>query len=330
MKHPHFWYQPSQNSWRRKALAPLAKIYAAGTARRLNKTHGYRPEIPVVCVGNINVGGTGKTPTAIALIQFLQSLGHKPVTVSRGYGGDFEGPINVDPKTHAATEVGDEPLLLAAFAPCVVAKDRALGAKMAESLDADILILDDGFQNPAIEKDLSIVVVDAALGFGNGHVLPSGPLREPLHVGLMRADLVLSIGDTTAQKKFEKSWGHAINVPRLEGSLSVLQMGMDFQGMQCLAFAGIGHPEKFFATLKSQGAELVKTVSLSDHQTLTDTIMKRLEVDAHTFGLQLVTTEKDAVRLPKKFRQKVLTLPVRLEITDNSALVKALKQIGVT
>lgn len=329
MKQPLFWYRPFANSWRDKLLVPLGKLYAAGTARRLAKSSGYRPRMPVICVGNINIGGTGKTPTAIALIQLLQEMGRKPALLSRGYGGKLKGPITIDPTIHSATEVGDEPLLLAAFAPCIVAKDRAAGARHAESLDVDVLILDDGFQNPSVEKDLSIVVVDAKLGFGNGRVLPAGPLREPLHVGLLRADLILSIGNSRAQRHFDEAWGHAIGKPRLEGELSVLQMGMNFSGLRCMAFAGIGHPEKFYETLKSQGADLVKTVSLADHQPLTEALMRRLEADALGLGAQLVTTEKDAVRLPKGFRQKVLTLPIRLEIADETSLIEALKSAGI-
>lgn len=329
MKPPLFWYRPFQNSLRDKILAPLGKLYAAGTARRLAKSSGYRPSVPTICVGNINVGGTGKTPTAVALIQLLQNMGYKPAIVSRGYGGKLDGPVLVDPSIHFATDVGDEPLLLAAFAPCIVSKEREAGAKLAESSEIDVIILDDGFQNPSLIKDISIVVVDAKLGFGNGQVLPAGPLRESLHVGLMRANMVVSIGDSSAQSQFTTKWGHAISVPRITGKLNVLQMGMDFEGLKCLAFAGIGHPEKFFVTLQSQGAEILKTVSLSDHQPLSDALMKRLEIEADAMGAQLVTTEKDAVRLPDNFRQKVLTLPVRLEFEEAEVLKKALADIGL-
>lgn len=329
MKPPLFWYQPVQNGLRDKLLAPLGKLYARGTSRRLEKTASYRPKIPVICVGNINVGGTGKTPATIALIQLLLDLGRKPAILSRGYGGKIEGPVKIDPLIHKASDVGDEPLLLAAFAPCIVAKNRAEGAKFAENIDADVLVLDDGFQNPAVAKDLSIVVVDAALGFGNGRVLPAGPLREPLHVGLLRADLVLAIGNSAAQDRFDVAWGHAIGVPRISGEIEVLQMGMDFEQLRCLAFAGIGHPEKFFNTLKSQGAELVKTVSLADHQPLSEALMKRLELEAEGLNAQLVTTEKDAVRLPDGFRKKVLTLPVRLKFGNEAMVRNALKNVRI-
>jgi tetraacyldisaccharide 4'-kinase len=329
MKPPLFWYQPYRNSLRHKVLAPLGRLYAKGTARRLLKTRAYRSKLPVICIGNINVGGTGKTPTAMAMIQLLQGMGYKPALISRGYGGKLQGPVAVDPNTHTAEQVGDEPLLLAAFAPCIIAKDRAEGAKYAETLDVDVLLLDDGFQSPSVYKDLSIVVVDAALGFGNGQVLPAGPLREPLHVGLARADLVLSIGNSEAQTQFANDWGHAIGVPHVTAELTVLQMGMDFSGLRCLAFAGIGHPEKFFATLRSQDAEVVKTVSLADHQTLSPALLGRLEREAEAANAQLVTTEKDAVRLPLGFRQKVLTLPVRIAFDDIALVKSALADVGI-
>ncbi|MCV6825687.1 MULTISPECIES: tetraacyldisaccharide 4'-kinase [Halocynthiibacter] len=320
MRSPRFWYHPKPNALRDMALAPLGRIYAKGTARRLASERGYRPDVPVICVGNINVGGTGKTPTTIAIIQHLQSRGKTPVVVSRGYGGSLEGPIRVDPIAHSADQVGDEPLLISAFCDCVIGKDRAAGAQLAQSLGADVIVLDDGFQNPAVQKDLSIVVVDARLGFGNGKVLPAGPLREPLHVGLLRADFVLSIGDSENQAAFDKKWAHTIECPHLRGHLDVLQMGMSFEGLRVLAFAGIAHPEKFFTTLKNEGAELLRCESLADHQPLSETLMKRLELEADSLGAQLVTTEKDAARLPEDFRPKVLTLPVRLKIKDTSAL----------
>jgi tetraacyldisaccharide 4'-kinase len=328
MQPPGFWGNPPDRpGWQATLLAPLAAVYAAGTARRVARGGAYRPAVPVVCIGNINAGGTGKTPTVMALMERCLAAGIAPHVVSRGHGGRLLGPVRVESSRHAAAEVGDEPLLLSAFGPVWVARDRAAGARAADAAGAGVILLDDGFQNPSVAKDLSIVVVDAETGFGNGHVIPAGPLREPVARGMARADLVLSIGSDGAQAAFRERWGDHIVCPQLTARLEPLQTGMDWRGLRTLAFAGIGRPEKFFATLRGLGANLVRTVALGDHQPLTPALMARMEADAQAAGAQLVTTEKDAVRLPASFRQKVLTLPVRLRFDDPEAVDAALAQL---
>lgn len=329
MRPPAFWFTPPETpTWAARLLTPLAALYSAGTARRVAQPASVRPTCPVICIGNLNAGGTGKTPTVIALQMALSARGVKAHVVSRGYGGKLAGPIAVDPRRHNASQVGDEPLLLAAFGPTWVAKDRAAGARAAQAAGAQAILLDDGFQNPAIARDFAVVVVDAHRGFGNGRVLPAGPLREPVATGLARADMVLSIGPEPAQARFSSTWGTALGtLPHVSGHLAPLQTGMDWAGLRAIAFAGIGHPEKFFDTLRREGVTLCATHPLDDHQPLDARLITRLLADANAQSAQLVTTEKDAVRLPADLRGQVLSLPVRLELDDAAPLNAALDRL---
>jgi tetraacyldisaccharide 4'-kinase len=330
MRAPGFWWtRPGERGFAASLLAPLGRLYAAGTSRRLRSRKPLAVGIPVICVGNLVVGGSGKTPVAIAIAGRLMARGRAVHVVTRGYGGRLRGPVRVDPDGHSAAEVGDEALLLAAFAPVWVARDRVAGARAAKAAGAEVLILDDGFQDPALAKSLSLVVVDAARGFGNGLCIPAGPLREPVATGLARADLVVAIGETAARDEFRELWGAALSRPVVEAILAPLATGMDWRGLRSFAFAGIGDPEKFFSTLRGLGADVVRAVPLDDHQPISPALLARLRQEASSLGAQLVTTEKDAVRLAPGERGGVLTLPVRLEVADWTLLDAEFARLGV-
>jgi tetraacyldisaccharide 4'-kinase len=329
MQPPDFWRNPpNRPGISAHLLGPLAQIWRWASKRRLARGPWNKIGIPLICVGNINIGGTGKTPTVIALATRLKEMGRNPHVVSRGFGGSIMGPVQVVERQHKANEVGDEPLLLAAFCPTWVAKDRHAGALAAKAAGADVILLDDGFQNPGLAKDISIVVVDAVAGFGNGRVFPAGPLRELPAEGLARADAVLVIGPPKARARFleQNPMGEP---PALLGELKPLETGMDWKGTKVLAFAGIGRPEKFFATVKSLGADIIQAEALADHQPLTRRLMARLESDAFFKGAQMVTTEKDATRLPEEFQFRVITIPVRLQIADWGPVDLLLEQVGL-
>lgn len=328
MRAPGHWaYAPERPGLAARLLSPVAAIWALSTARRVARPPKVRPGVPVICVGNLTAGGTGKTPVVSALLEHFASRGVAAHALSRGYGGRLEGPVRVDLHIHTAAEVGDEPLLLAGFGPAWVSRDRAAGAEAAAANGAEVIILDDGFQNPDVAKDLSLLVVDAEAGFGNGRVIPAGPLREPVAAGLKRADLVLLMGPEAARRRVLEQWPVLREKPLAEGSLQPLPTGMPWQGLRCLAFAGIGRPEKFFASLRGTGAEVVETRSFPDHAAYSRAIVERLLREAAQLNAQPVTTEKDAVRLPPDLRPKFLTLPVRLALAERDALDAALDRI---
>ena len=320
MRAPGFWDRDGPLP---RLLSPLGMVYAAATARRAARP-GLRLPVPVISVGNLSAGGTGKTPVVMDLMERLSSRGISAHVISRGYGGRAAGPVRVDPSVHPAAEVGDEPLLLAAWGPVWVSRDRAAGGTMAVEAGAEALLLDDAHQNPALAKDLSIVVVDAEAGFGNGCCIPAGPLREPVGNGLARAGLVALLGPPEARAARRAT---IPAIPIAEGALAPLPTGMDWGGLRAVAFAGIGRPSKFFASLRAEGADIVRAVPLADHQPISTVLMQRLAAEAHALGARLVCTEKDAVRVPDEFRDEVLVLPVRVSWSDAAPLDAALDRI---
>ncbi len=329
MKPPLFWHRPPARPGPvSAALLPLAVLWTAAARRRLSGGARVRIGVPVVCIGNATLGGTGKTPTVIEVVRLFREVGTDSHVLSKGYGGSLRGPERVQESAHAADEVGDEPLLHAAFAPTWVAKDRLAGARAVVAAGAGSIVMDDGFQNPALRTDLSVMVVDAGAGFGNGRVFPAGPLREPVADALGRADFVLSVGSDGEHRRLLADWPVLATATILRGSLEPLGTGMDWSGQRVFAFAGIGRPARFFATLRAVGADVAGVRSFADHGSYSDAVLARLETEAARLDAQLVTTEKDAVRLPARFRQRVLTLPVRMVFLDDQPLRAALEDLA--
>jgi tetraacyldisaccharide 4'-kinase len=312
MKAPEFWREDGVLP---TLLSPLSLGLLAGAALRRMTTQPYDAPVPLVCVGNLVAGGAGKTPVAIALGRLLAARGKAVHFLSRGYGGRHAGPLRVDPAQHSARDVGDEPLLLAAAAPSWVARDRGAGAKAAVDAGAEIIVMDDGFQNPSIRKDLSILVVDGGYGFGNGRVMPAGPLREPLDAGLARADAIVLM-EPDAVGIAQTLPAHR---PLLRATIAPTRTS-DLSGRAVFAFAGIARPEKFFATLEDLGAIIVGRQGFDDHHDYSDADIAALLAAAENRGAVPVTTEKDAMRLPASVRATVEVLPVSVRWRDEAAV----------
>ncbi len=302
MRAPDFWLR---ESWPARLLAPAAALYDLAGRWSAQIATPFKAPVPVICVGNLTAGGTGKTPIALAIGAHLLARGRRPVFLTRGYGGTERGPLLVEPSRHRAHEIGDEPLLLAGRAPTIVARDRAAGARFAVQAGADAIVMDDGLQNPGLAKSLAIVVVDGETGFGNRRVIPAGPLRETLARGLARGDLFIVMGEDPHALAAELS-RHG---PVLRGRLEP-EPAPQLRGARCLAFAGIGRPAKFFATIEALGAEIVERVALPDHHRYRDGEVERLIARAQALGARAVTTAKDAIRLSASLRAQLAIVDV--------------------
>ncbi|GAB6051640.1 tetraacyldisaccharide 4'-kinase [Magnetospira thiophila] len=316
MRPPDFWFRAGFDfrSW---ALAPLAALFTLAGRRRRARCQPQKVSVPVLCIGNLSLGGAGKTPVALAVAQRLHLLGGRPHFLTRGYKGREKGPLRVDPRLHRAADVGDEPLLLARVAPTWVAAERPAGAEAAIAAGATHLILDDGFQNPSLHQDLALLVVDGGIGFGNERVVPAGPLREPVSDGLARAQGVVLIGyDRCAV---------ADQIGDLALHRAHFRPLRELDNRNLLAFAGIGRPEKFFATLRNAGGKLVATRGFADHYPYTEADIRALLREAAAVDATLITTAKDAVRLPPSLRDAVQVLEVDLSWEDELLLDDWLK-----
>ena len=332
MREPRFWWDdPGIVS---ALLSPVGALYGSAAASRMRRG-GQRANVPVMCIGNFTLGGTGKTPTAIAVAELLKREGRNPALLTRGYGGSMSGPVVVDPQRHTAADAGDEALLLAQAAPTIVSRDRVAGARAAEAQGVDVIVMDDGLQNPSLAKDLTIALVDAGRGIGNGNVFPAGPLRAPLDVQLERCNAVLVVGDgnkaeaiaTKAQRR---------GLPIFHGTLRPDEAAVGaLSARPVFAFAGIGDPEKFFATLRAAGVDVKATRAFPDHHRFTAEEAGELIMQAEHDGLRLAITAKDHARMTGEpalsaLAERAYVLPVTMKVEETEAwrglLLGALKR----
>lgn len=316
MREPAFWWRPGSGA----LLSPLGAIYGAVAARRM-RSPGQSVGVPVICVGNLTVGGSGKTPAALAVARLLLAAHQHPFFLTRGYGGQLAGPVRVDPANHSAAAVGDEPLLLARLAPTIVARDRLEGARLARRGGATVIVMDDGFQNPALAKELSILLVDNRRGIGNGHIIPAGPLRAPLEVQIARAQAIVLVGSNVpppaviaCTSRHNAVLFHGRLLPDRD-TLAAMR------GRKVFAFAGIADPEKFFTTLADGGVAIARRAGFPDHHRYSAAEAQALIASADSENLMLVTTEKDLARLIgdpylTQLAARASALPVRLVIEE--------------
>lgn len=315
MRTPNFWNRKGILS---TCLTPVSwVIELVGECRQKLVIPEVFP-VPLICVGNLVVGGAGKTPVALDIGTRLQAMGIRSCFLSRGYKGRMEGPVKVDEDLHSYKDVGDEPLLLSRCAPCFVSTDRPAGAQEAIADGAQIIIMDDGFQNCSIQKTLSLVVVDGRNGFGNHRLIPAGPLREPIEKGIMRADAVISIGPPHLEMD--------INKPILRAKIQSIR-GNGLEGKRVIAFAGIGRPEKFFRSLRETGAKVVSSHSFPDHhpykvREITAILNKKIHEDDI-----VVTTEKDMVRVPLSAAESITAIPAEVKWEEEGLIEDLLQTV---
>ena len=321
---PREWYRRERRSpgAARLALHALSAIWSWATARRIARGRPVDPGVPVICVGNLTVGGTGKTPVVRALAATLAARGRRPAILSRGHGGRAKGPMRVEPGIHDAAAVGDEALMMAGDAPVWIARDRAAGARAAVAGGADVIVMDDGHQNPSVSKTLSLIVVDGETRddewpFGDGAVFPAGPLREPFAVGLARADAVILLLPADLPEADPELLALFGDLPVLTARLRAVAPPPP--GPQ-VGFAGIGKPWKMERALKAAGCDLVDFAPMVDHKPIAEASLAFLADRAQSLGAGLVTSEKDWIRLPPAWRARVAAWPVRAMFEDEAAL----------
>ena len=329
LKIPHFWYSQDEDNhspFLSKILWPATKLYQGISYIDRIVTVEKKSPLPVICVGNLTMGGAGKTPTARAILSLIAEHGKfaTPCFLMRGYGGNVKGPLEVDPTQHTAWDVGDEALMQAQHAPVIVSSDRYQGAMLAKNCGYDLIVMDDGFQNPKLKKDLSFIVVDGGFSFGNNCCFPSGPLREPVAIGAKRANAAIVIN------RDEHTDVSALgSLKQFNAKISLKDKIPEGDKRKVVAFAGISRPEKFFNTLEQHGYNLYAHYSFPDHHIFTHGELKTIEDRAKNANVSIITTEKDWIRLSETWRKKISTLAISVDLDAGfkNALYKFLDRL---
>ena len=321
LKAPKFWYQ-KKDTFLSNTFYPLSLLFRLGTKIRNFVSSEKRSPLPIICVGNIVVGGAGKTPVSLKIGKLLTKAGYKPHFISKGYAGIIKKSTLVQ-SWHSPTSVGDESILLSEVAPTWIGKDRIQSSFLAKKEGGDCLIMDDGFQNPKINKDFSIIVINSEQEFGNKRVMPSGPLRESIRRGLSRTNLVIVIGNISDELKENIP----SNIPIIESKFEINKENKIFKGQNIIAFAGIAYPEKFFKSLEEQGAKVVKKISFSDHYIYNENDLLSLAEIANKTKSILVSTKKDYIRIPKSYRSLVNTLEGEIVFKNEELVIEILSNV---
>lgn len=312
LKTPNSWLNPR---WYSYIFSPIGMLWYFLSILRKLLSKKYRSNTPIICIGNHLAGGAGKTPCTIALIHILKSMDKRVVCVSKGYGGKIREATIVNKLIHSYTDVGDEPLLLANHSTTIISKNRISGIKMAESLNADVILLDDGYQNPTFHKDVSVLIVNADTPYNNKILFPIGPSREPLQSAIKRADIIVKIGEIDGLA--------AIDKPIISSAISAQIKCKPTKNY--IAFAGIAYPNKFFNTAEESGFKLIKKIPFADHFSYSKKCLEDLFSDAKALQAKLLTTEKDLVRIPNKFHEEIEIIPIKLQFGDENAITNVLK-----
>ena len=327
MKFPNFWLQAQKRQiFFILILSPFSFIWALATKIKFLMGKNQKLPIPVICVGNVTVGGNGKTPTALKLQNLLTKMGYKAHIISRGYKANLKGPHFVNKDSDSSFLVGDEPLMISQYGPNWISKNRISGIKLAAKHGAEVAILDDGFQNNSFRKDFSILVIDCVIGFGNGWLIPSGPLRESPHSALNRADAIITLGTKLERNKFLKTFPICLEKIHFQGSVEAIKNDRRWNKVKVYAFTGIGRPKKFFGKLAEEGAVLVKTKSFSNHSHFNSNIIEAFVSEAKKSNAIVITTEKDYVKLPKKLKAKIYVYRINIKIEKQAELLKLIKE----